>query len=335
MTTSPVLLTGGDPAGISPEIILSLVDEVARTGETVLYFENAGPEHREALEDRARSARVSFHFLTEGRIPGPESLKKGWNVLDVTSLAGDTVKQDRVRIGQPDESSGRLSFLALRYATDFLETSQTGRLLTAPLSKEWVIRGTGLEFSGHTGYLAERFHSGVAMILRNREFGVWPLTEHVPLKDVSSRLEKRLQSVEFRILLKTLQKESLFSQRSWAFCSLNPHAGENGLIGTEEIDFLDQLCRELRDEGFPVEGPLPADGAFFPGVREKYSLFMCPYHDQALVPFKALAGAGGINTTVGLPFRRSSPDHGTAFGIAGRGIADPTSLLEAYRYLAG
>ncbi|MBI3395812.1 MAG: 4-hydroxythreonine-4-phosphate dehydrogenase PdxA, partial [Spirochaetia bacterium] len=180
----------------------------------------------------------------------------------------------------------------------------------------------GLE--GHTDFLADFFKRDVLMLLHGDLVSVIPLTIHVPLRDVPGRLREALDRPATFKVLSSLLEWPEFQKTRWALCGMNPHAGEEGHLGTEEIDFMNEAAARFRAGGLPLEGPVAADSAFMPEDR-KYRLVLSAYHDQGLGPFKAIEGRGGINVTVGLPFFRASPDHGTAFEIAGKGIADPHS----------
>ncbi len=222
---------------------------------------------------------------------------------------------------------------ALRIAAGLLAENPGRSLLTAPLSKEWVIRSGTKDFHGHTDYLATQAGCPVLMLMHGEHMSTIPITVHIPLKDVSSLLRPIVESDDFLNLLNKLKENRHYANSIWALAALNPHGGEGGLIGTEEEEYLTKTAEHWREQGIPVEGPFPSDGLFLPGVRQRYRLFLCPYHDQALIPFKALEGNSGVNVTVGLPYLRSSPDHGTAFGIAGKDRADPSSMIRALQYL--
>ncbi len=168
------------------------------------------------------------------------------------------------------------------------------------------------------------------MLMHGRELSVVPLTVHVPLAHVAAQLHHRMNDAALIGILKKVHGWKPYVSTRWALCGMNPHAGENGLLGHEEQDFMAPIADRWRAEGLPVEGPLPADGVFQEYHRGRYRLILSAYHDQGLAPFKALEGKTGVNCTIGLPFIRTSPDHGTAFEIAGKGIADPLSFEAAF-----
>jgi 4-hydroxythreonine-4-phosphate dehydrogenase len=243
---------------------------------------------------------------------------------------------DEVAPGASGAAGGRLAFGALRLAADEIAREAPLGLLTAPVSKEWIARGVGIDFPGHTDYLAERFDSPVMMLMHGRRNSVVPLTIHIPLRDVPGTLRRVLDDPKTLDLLRRIHRIPEYSGgdgRRWALCGLNPHAGEGGHLGREEVDFMDAIAERWRKAGLPVDGPLPADAVFMGRSRDRYRLMLACYHDQGLAPFKALEGIEGVNCTIGLPFVRTSPDHGTGFDIAGRGLADPGSMRRALEVL--
>lgn len=237
------------------------------------------------------------------------------------------------QIGSPGRGSGMLAFEALRCGVDYIEQESCAGLLTAPISKEWVCRAIEREFPGHTDYLADRFHTNVLMLMHSDRFSVVPLTIHIPLAAVPEQLKRIVEDDSTLELLMRLARMESYRNRRFAVCGVNPHSGEGGMLGREESDFLDRAVDRWRERGLPVDGPLPADAAFLEENRREYRLILCGYHDQALVPFKALEGRNGVNVTIGLPFLRTSPDHGTAFSLAGSGTCDPTSIRNALHLL--
>lgn len=187
-------------------------------------------------------------------------------------------------------------------------------------------------FLGHTEFLSEYFGKPVLMLMHGKHLSVIPITVHVPLMQTASALKKKMHDPQFLANLKLLAGWEELGPR-WALCGLNPHAGEGGLLGSEELDFMAERADHWRREGLPVDGPLASDGIFQQFHEGRYRLVLAAYHDQGLIPFKALEGRNGVNCTVGLPFVRTSPDHGTAFDLAGKNQADPSSFLSAFELL--
>jgi 4-hydroxythreonine-4-phosphate dehydrogenase len=208
-------------------------------------------------------------------------------------------------------------------------------IVTNPIQKE-ALYGAGFRHQGHTDYLAHlsaRHGRPVqeVMMLVAGDLRAIPVTVHIPLKEVPAQLTREAILSQARVTARDLQRFFGIAQPRLAFTGLNPHAGENGTMGREEIEIIRPALEVLRQEGLHVLGPLSADTAFHAEARAQYDAILCMYHDQALIPVKTLDFHGGINVSLGLPFIRTSPDHGTALGIAGKGIANPKSLIAAIR----
>ena len=210
-----------------------------------------------------------------------------------------------------------------------------GAVVTNPIAKKVLYDGAGFRWPGHTEFLA---HLGevprTVMMLAAPGLRVVPVTIHIPLADVPGALTTELIVETARITAAGLTRDFGLARPRLAFAGLNPHAGEGGAMGREEIEVIVPALEILRAEGLEVTGPLPADTMFHPAARARYDVALTMYHDQGLVPIKTLDFERGVNVTLGLPFVRTSPDHGTAFDIAGTGQASPVSLIEALR-LAG
>ena len=343
-----IVITGGDPAGISPEIIRkALVATSIDKSQSVLYLYNAGAaddfdqelNHLKNKLDRRliivanQTLKQEVDYVSKLSIKpdGKIHLIPIWNQLDIQPA---TIENQAVIQGKPTQFSGQLAFLALKKACTLIksnisEISQFS-LVTAPLSKEWIIRsGLTENFTGHTGYLAEQFDCEVLMLMHGRNFSVVPLTEHLPLNSVTTALKKRLSSKKFQSLLVDLSKRPVFQGKAIALCGVNPHCGEGGLIGDEESTILKPFLNKLLDQNLSITGPLSADTLFMAQQLKNYRLILACYHDQGLIPFKALEGDRGVNVTIGLPFLRTSPDHGTAFDLAGKEMANAESMINA------
>jgi len=208
-------------------------------------------------------------------------------------------------------------------------------LCTAPIHKQALQDGAGFGFPGHTEFFAHLAGGvDVVMMLASPLLRVVPATIHIPLAEVPAQLTPDLLERVIHITRDGLARRFGITVPRLAVAGLNPHAGENGKIGTEERDWIDALVARLSAEGLDITGPLSADTMFHPAARARYDAAICMYHDQALIPIKTLDFDGGVNVTLGLPFLRTSPDHGTAFDIAGRGLANPASLVAALRMAA-
>ncbi|PKA03387.1 PdxA family dehydrogenase, partial [Leptospira ellisii] len=236
-----------------------------------------------------------------------------------------------LKSGKPSAVSGKSALGALALAVRF-QKRFGGDLITLPLSKEWVIESGASSFRGHTEFLAEAFDKKTYMLMSGKELQVLPLTTHVPLVRVPEFLKKiDLPSLAEAVL--SCKKIDL--KKPIAFLGLNPHAGEGGKVGKEEKEILEPMIRFLKKKGLRVEGPLSADSMFGDGERKRFGLYLACYHDQGLIPFKMWEGKKGVNLTLGLDFTRVSPDHGTAFDIAGKGLADPASFVECLHRVVG
>lgn len=312
----PVVITEGDPAGISTEIL-----------------ENSLKELRELAKDRpvifvtARKAYSPTGFTSMGiaslKLKLPES---GLFVICSHELSYEEDK--RIDVGKPTVESGKAAFLSLQAAVEIQETIHAN-LITMPLSKEWVLRAGVKKFSGHTEYLAEHYKKHTFMLMIGEKLRVIPLTTHIPLRLVHLYLKKIMVDE----LISAISQSEWIPEGKIAFCGVNPHVGESGQIGEEEQEILIPIIQDMEKRGLNVEGPLSADAAFTEELRNDYKLFITCYHDQGLIPFKALEGKKGVNLTLGLDFVRVSPDHGPAFAIAGKAIADTTSFIQCLRYV--
>ena len=361
-----ILLTGGDPASIAPEIILQALPafwkQASYRKTNITYFANAGVAHRIQVEASCRQYQVEYIYCSIKEWP---NLIKTVNFshhkrrliycelkledlphLSIFSKAPKNLLETKVIPGEPNRGSGALGFVAFSAACDLIDVLDAMKggslrreslaLVTAPIAKEWVAQSgivSAKRFTGHTGYLAQRFCCEVFMLLHGRQLSVIPLTEHIPLRHVPRQLKRVLMRPALLENLHQLQKSSAYGSKKWALCGLNPHAGENGLLGNEER-FLEQWQAALCEKGMLIEGPLSADGLFMEANRSQYRLVLGCYHDQVLIPFKALEGFGGVNCTLALPFLRTSPDHGTAFALVGRGKSDALSMQRALEVAA-
>jgi 4-hydroxythreonine-4-phosphate dehydrogenase len=236
--------------------------------------------------------------------------------------------------GQPDASSAPAAVASIRRAVSDVLSGQAAGIVTNPVAKNVLYR-SGFAEPGHTEFLAKLVEeangkaSRPVMMLWSPELAVVPVTIHLPLKDVISKLTCELVVETGRITARDLTRRFGILRPRLAVAGLNPHAGENGTLGEEDAAVVAPAVERLRSEGIEAVGPLPADTLFHERARAAYDVALCMYHDQALIPIKTLAFDHAVNVTLGLPFVRTSPDHGTAFDIAGKGTADPSSLIAA------
>ncbi len=241
--------------------------------------------------------------------------------------------------GHPDPGDAKSTLNSIERAVECVAKGEARAVVTNPIAKS-VLYKAGFKHPGHTEFLAELAHrhyggdDRAVMMLWSQELAVVPITIHIPLSDAPKLLTRELIVATGEIVARDLEKRFRIANPRLAFAGLNPHAGEDGALGAEEIEIIAPAIAELRARGIDAAGPFPADTMFHAAARAKYDVALCPTHDQALIPIKTLAFERGVNVTLGLPFVRTSPDHGTAFDIAGTGVADPTSLIEAIK-LAG
>ena len=309
----PVALTCGDPSGIGPEIA---VKAWQRLGDSLPFFWLGDPAH---LPDG-----TDFQIVAT---PGEarNAARKGLPVLKHAFPAPAVP-------GRPDPRNARSVVTAIERAVQLVRGGEASSLCTSPISKKELVDHADFAHPGHTEFLAHLAGvDRVIMMLAAEELKVVPATIHIPLAEVPKALTRASLRETITILATSLKSDFEIPSPRIAVAGLNPHAGEGGLLGSEEIDWIAPLCDTMRHEGFRLDGPLPADTMFHARARSQYDAAVAMYHDQALIPIKTLAFDRGVNVTLGLPFIRTSPDHGTAYGIAGLGEADPTSLIEALK----
>ena len=327
-TVKPLALTQGDPAGIGPEIALKAWQ---RRGESGL------PPFIYLGDPRILAARAEMLGLNIPiELTAPEAaLERFSETLPVFAI--DTALTTTP--GKPDPATGEGTIAAIETAVKLTMRGKTSAVVTNPIAKSVLYRA-GFKHPGHTEFLAalaER-ETGKAvlpvMMLACPALRVVPVTIHIPLKDVPAALDEALIVDTIRITAQELKSRFGLAAPRLAVAGLNPHAGEQGTIGREDEEIVRPALERLRADGIDVVGPLPADTMFHAAARARYDAAICMYHDQALIPVKTLGFESGVNVTLGLPFVRTSPDHGTAFNIADKGVADPTSLEEALKLAA-
>ncbi|MFM2389197.1 MAG: 4-hydroxythreonine-4-phosphate dehydrogenase PdxA [Pseudomonadota bacterium] len=309
----PVALTCGEPAGIGPEIAVKARQAL---GDEVPFFWIGDPAH---LPDGTACTEINA-------TSDVFSVPQGHLAVLRHEMAGAVVH------GQPNPAHAAGVISAIARGVKLVQAGQAAAICTAPINKKALKDGAGFGFPGHTEYLAHLAGDvPVVMMLACTSLRVVPATIHIPLADVPLALTAQGLEQVIRLTAAGLQRDFGIASPRIAVAGLNPHAGEGGAMGGEEIALIGPVLERLRAEGFDLRGPLPADTMFHAGARAGYDAAVCMYHDQALIPIKAIDFAGGVNVTLGLPFVRTSPDHGTAFDIAGRGVADATSLIAALR----
>jgi len=232
-------------------------------------------------------------------------------------------------VGKPDKETGKASVLFLERAVKDILSKKLDAIVTLPISKEYVMKA-GFRYAGHTDYLADITKTeDYLMMLLCEKMKVALVTTHIPLKDVPENIKPEILESKIRLLNRELQSKFGIKKPKIAVLGLNPHAGDGGNIGREEIDIINPVVQKLKSEGIDLEGSLSADTAF--NRYREFDAYLAMYHDQGLIPLKLLCFKKAVNITLGIPFIRTSPDHGTGFDIAGKGIADPSSFIEAVK----
>jgi 4-hydroxythreonine-4-phosphate dehydrogenase len=324
----PLALTLGEPAGIGPDIALAAW--IKRHDLDLPPFYLLG----DAACLTRRAQRLGLDVPVAGTTPEAAAAMFGTALPVVETGVAATALP-----GLPDASSAPAAIAAIRRAVGDVSAGRAAAVVTNPVAKAVLYRA-GFEDPGHTeflGKLAAKAGGPPAqpvMLLWAPELAVVPVTIHVPLTDVLRALSRPLIVETGRIVAREFSTRFGMARPRLAVAGLNPHAGEDGSIGTEDRDIVAPAVRELAGEGIDVRGPLPADTMFHAAARAQYDVALCMYHDQALIPVKTLAFDHAVNVTLGLPFVRTSPDHGTAFDIAGTGRANPASLVAALKLAA-
>lgn len=310
MALAPLVMSCGDPSGVGPEIA---VKAWHATGASCPFIWLGDPRH---LPEGTEFELVSLpHQITGDRFP----------VLQV-DFAADASP------GQPDPANAQGVIDAIRRGVALVQSGAASGLVTCPINKAALKTGAGFAFPGHTEFLADLAGGAdVVMMLACDALRVVPVTIHIPLTDVPATLTQDLLERCIRVTHAALMRDFGLHAPRLAVAGLNPHAGESGTMGAEEMTVITPVLDRLRKEGMALSGPLSADTMFHAGTRATYDAAIAMYHDQALIPIKTIDFAGGVNVTLGLPFIRTSPDHGTAYDIAGQNKADPTSLIAALR----
>jgi 4-hydroxythreonine-4-phosphate dehydrogenase len=323
----PLALTLGDPAGIGPEIIVKAWAALRETGPAFMAVGDF-----DCLGSASMAGLPAPRRVTSARGAG-EAFGQALPVLDLPLDA-------RPIAGKADPAHADAIIRWIETAARLALSGEVSGMVTAPIAKA-PLYAAGFGFPGHTEFLAEltakaahNGERGPVMMLTAGGLRTTLLTIHTPLSQVSSQLSlERVLHVGL-VTAQALERDFGIARPRLAMAGLNPHAGEDGALGREEIDILRPAARALRDLGVDCEDPRPADTLFHPEARARYHAVVCAYHDQALIPVKMLDFWGGVNVTLGLPIVRTSPDHGVGFDIAGRGLARADSLIAAIRLAA-
>ena len=309
----PIVITCGDPAGVGPEVAISAW--------------------------KALREEIPLCILID-----PDFVPKNINIriLDQVPLASDIEENVLTVIrhkfpehrvpGKPNPKNAEATITAVERGVHFLKNGKCSAICTMPISKSILKDGANFPFPGHTEYLAHLDgRNKYGMMLVNKYLRVVPVTIHIPVKDITKHLNPELIEKTIKTTHQELTSRFSIPNPCLWISGLNPHAGEAGTIGDEEQKFILPVVKKLRSQGYNLTGPVSADTMFYGKKRRKFDAAICMYHDQALIPIKTLDFHSSVNLTIGLSFIRTSPDHGTAFDIAGKNLANPTSTIEAIK----
>ncbi|WP_342711013.1 4-hydroxythreonine-4-phosphate dehydrogenase PdxA [Bradyrhizobium sp. B124] len=323
----PLALTCGEPAGIGPDITLAAW--LRRRDLDLPPFYLLGD--RGALAERARTLGLAVEFA---EVSAEEASAAFARALPVVA----TGKPATAQPGKPDGTSADAALASIRQAVADVASGKAAAVVTNPIAKNVLYRA-GFRHPGHTEFLAELAACGgpapqPVMMLWSPSLAVVPVTIHVSVREALAQLSTDLIVSTARIVVADMKARFGLASPRLAIAGLNPHAGEDGTLGMEDIEIVAPAVEILRRDGIAARGPQPADTMFHAAARKTYDCALCMYHDQALIPIKTVAFEDAVNVTLGLPFIRTSPDHGTAFDIAGTGKANPSSLIAALRLAA-
>jgi 4-hydroxythreonine-4-phosphate dehydrogenase len=328
MTPAPLVVAPGEPGGVGTEITLkawtALKDQPSKAFALISDFDFV-----ESIGTRIASnvpiARIG-------------NIKEALTLFSTALPVLHRPLPSKVEVGSFTPATANWVTSAISDAVDMCLANQASGMVTNPIQKE-ALYAAGFKHQGHTDFLAALCHdrglpAEEVMMLVGGGLRAVPVTVHIALKDVPSSLTQQAIAAQAKTVDAALRRHFGISKPRIAISGLNPHAGENGSMGHEEINVIRPAIAQLQSEGIQAFGPLPADTAFFPSARDSYDVILCMYHDQALIPVKTLDFHGGVNVTLGLPFIRTSPDHGTALNIAGTGKAQAESLVSAIHLAA-
>ncbi|PMP64037.1 MAG: 4-hydroxythreonine-4-phosphate dehydrogenase PdxA [Sulfurihydrogenibium sp.] len=304
----------GDPSGISPEILVKALTSKKIPKKDVAYIVYGS---KNTILKTSKDLNINLKFDV---INSLEEIKKSgfylFNLYDKD-----------FQPGKPSKESGKASVIFLENAVKDVLNKKTDGIVTLPISKKWIME-SGFKYAGHTDYLADVSNTKdyvMALVCKKMKVGL--ITTHIPIKDVPSKITKDSIISKIKVIDRELKEKFDIKNPSIAVVGLNPHASDGGNIGNEEIEIITPALNQLKEEGINVVGPLSADTAF--NRYKDFDIFVAMYHDQGLIPLKLLCFRKAVNITLGLPFIRTSPDHGTGYDIAGKNLADPSSLIES------
>lgn len=306
----------GDFNGIGPEIILkALKDKSITDFFTPVIF---GSGKLFTYQKNVFKLQTNFNYINEAK----EAQSGKINMVNLTK------ENSNIEFGVPTEESTKMAIDSLNSATEALLNKEIDVLVTAPINKDEMMK-YGFAHAGHTGYFEEKAGKKAVMFMVTEALKVAVSTHHIPVAEIASNITKENLKKQIKQLVATLKEDFCVEKPKIAVLGLNPHAGDGGVIGKEEIEIIQPAIQDLFNEGIMAFGPYPADSFFQPEKYKAFDAVLAMYHDQGLAPFKTIAYEEGVNYTAGLSFIRTSPDHGVAYDIAGKNIADETSFSEA------
>lgn len=318
MRVQPLYISEGDPVSVSPEII-KLEEATLKKVASLRPLYIIKTKYSSPYSFAEKIPYDSFYSHI-GKV------EKGLFYTEIP-FSFNSKEKIELQVGKPSPITGAISYEILKETIKAVQLCP-GDLITLPLSKEWVIASGQTKFTGHTEELGRAFRKKTFMLMYGKTWKILPLTTHIPIKKVPTYLK----NISWDHLLEAILNSGLFPKHpKVAFLGLNPHAGEGGKIGKEELEILIPIIKDWQKNGIHAIGPLSADSAFMED-SERYDLVLACYHDQGLIPFKILEGKKGMNLTLGLPFKRLSPAHGTAYEIAGTGKAYSDSLRSCIEF---
>ena len=315
-----IAISMGDYNGIGPEVTLKALDKMDINSSIAIWigFKEIFDSTRQLI-GAGKTARI-IHTVGDAK-PGQ---------INILNINGGHSNSPDIQFGTVSELSGKGSMDAVERGINLCLNHQCDALVTAPISKE-AIHMAGYRIPGHTEFLMEKAEvNKVMMILTSSDLKIAPSTIHIPIKDIPKNISIEKLLDQIKMLFESLNSDFGVEYPAIALLGLNPHSGDGGVIGTEEIDIIIPAIEQAKKRGFHVVGPFPADGYFASKQYRNFDITLSMYHDQGLIPFKMISFGKGVNFTAGLPFIRTSPDHGTAFDIAGKNIADESSFVSAY-----
>ncbi|WP_297887467.1 4-hydroxythreonine-4-phosphate dehydrogenase PdxA [Sulfurihydrogenibium sp.] len=302
----------GDPTGISPEILLKSINKLPKKNIVYIVYGS-----KKVLEKTAKKLNVKYSFKDIESVD--EINKAGWYLLNLFD--------EDFEEGKPSVLSGRACVIYLENTVKDILEKKTDAIVTLPISKRWIME-SGFNYAGHTDYLADVSKTKeYAMVLMCKKLKVGLITTHIPLKEVPKSITKEKIVSKVKLINTELREKFAIQKPKIALLGLNPHASDNGNIGDEEDKIIIPAVEELLKEKIDITYPLSPDTAF--NRYKDFDFYVAMYHDQGLIPLKLMCFRKAVNITFGLPFIRTSPDHGTGYDIAGKNIADPSSFIEA------